>query len=155
MSKARSAVLGSIAALVAAAAIAGAQQSAAQQPAAQQPAAPSGPHTIVINLIEQPGPKPFAFSPAAFTARQGDTLRFVQAANTMHNVHFKSEPSGAKLGGAAISPYLTTKGQAYTLVVDSRFTDGTYQIVCDPHEMIGMHATLTVLGPTTVAANKR
>ena len=144
MSKTRITVLGSAVALFAVAAIAG----------AQQPAAASGLHTIVINLVEQPGPKPFAFEPATFTAHHGDTLRFVQQANTMHNVHFKTEPKGAKLGGAAISQYLTTKGQAYTLVVDSRFTDGTYEIVCDPHEMVGMHAMLTVVGPTTVAANK-
>ena len=100
---------------------------------------------IVVNLIERPGNKvPFAFEPAAFTAARGDTLRFVQAANTMHNVHFKSQPKGAKLGSASTSPYLTTKGQSIVLIVDSRFADGAYEIVCDPHENLGMHAILTV-----------
>ncbi|MEP6508179.1 MAG: plastocyanin/azurin family copper-binding protein, partial [Gemmatimonadales bacterium] len=99
-------------------------------------------------LVERPGSKvPFAFEPAAFTARRGDTLRFVQLANTMHNVHFKTQPSGSKLGSASMSPYLTTKGQAYTLVVDSRFAVGRYEIVCDPHETIGMKAILTVQPP--------
>lgn len=107
--------------------------------------AAKAPRVIVVKLVEAPGSKvPFAFSPATFSARRGDTIRFVQQANTMHNVHFKTMPSGAKLGGAAMSPYLTTKGQAYTIVVDSRFTAGKYGIVCDPHEMLGMHATLTV-----------
>ena len=104
------------------------------------------PHLIVVKLVERAGNKvPFAFEPAAFTAARGDTLRFVQFASTMHNVHFKTQPTGAKLGRAAISQYLTTKGEAYTVVVDSRFADGKYQIVCDPHEMIGMSAFLTVL----------
>ncbi len=110
----------------------------------------AAPHLIVVTLVERPGSMPFAFEPATFTAERGDTLRFVQAAATMHNVHFKTQAKGAKLGGAAISPYLVAKGQSYTLVVDSRFTDGTYELVCDPHETIGMHAFLTVHG-TAVA----
>jgi plastocyanin len=114
-----------------------------------------GPHLIVIKLVEIPGSSmPFAFEPAKFTAERGDTLQFVQFANTMHDVHFKTEPKGAKLGGAAVSPYLTAKGEKYSVVVDSRFTDGTYEIVCDPHETIGMHAFLTVAGSTGAAKSK-
>jgi plastocyanin len=110
---------------------------------AQAPA--TGPHLITIKLVERPGDKlPFAFEPATFTAQRGDTLKFVQAANTIHNVHFKKVPPGAKLGSAMSSPYLSTKGQSITLVVDGRFTPGSYEIVCDPHETIGMHAFLTV-----------
>ncbi len=111
-----------------------------------QQAAPVKPHTIEIRLIEQPGAIPFAFEPATFAAERGDTLRFVQAAATMHNVHFKTVPAGAHLGSALSGPYLTTKGQTYIVVVDKRFVDGKYELVCDPHEMIGMHATLTVAG---------
>jgi plastocyanin len=117
-------------------------------PAAAQGAtsALSAPHTIVVTLVDQSGAKPFAFSPANFSAHNGDTLRFVQGSATMHNVHVKSQPKGAKLGSAAVGPYLTAKGQSYSLVIDSRFVDGTYEIVCDPHEMIGMHGFLTVTG---------
>ena len=139
-------IIGSLACLAGLSIAAKAQETAASA------AAPSAPHTIVVKLVEQPGPKPYAFEPATFTARQGDTLKFVQEASVMHNVHFKTEPKGAKLGGAAMSQYLTTKGQNYVLVVDSRFTDGTYEIVCDPHEMVGMHAFLTVTGATTAVA---
>ena len=114
----------------------------------------SAPHTIVINLVERPGAMPFAFEPANVVAHRGDTLRFVQLAATMHNVHFKTEPKGAKLGSAAMSQYLTTKGQAYTLVVDSRFVDGRYEVVCDPHEMLGMHAFIAVNGNMSVAIGK-
>ena len=104
------------------------------------------PHVIVVRLVDRPGTMPFAFEPANFTAQRGDKLRFVQASATMHNVHFKTQPKGAKLGGAAISPNLTTKGQTYTILVDSRFAEGKYEFVCDPHEAIGMHGFLTVRG---------
>ena len=114
----------------------------------------TAPHTIVVKLIEQPGPMPYAFEPATFTAQPGDTIRFVQAASVMHNVHFKSTPKGAKLGSAAVSQYLTTKGQSTSIVIDSRFSDGKYEIVCDPHEMTGMHAFLTVEPHSTVAGGK-
>jgi plastocyanin len=148
----RSAVIGSLASVVALATPVVAQD-VAHSDAGNGPAA-SMPHTIVIKLIERPGAMPFAFEPATVTAHHGDTLRFVQFASTMHNVHFKTEPKGAKLGSAATSQYLTTKGQAYTLVVDSRFVNGTYEIVCDPHELIGMHAFLSVTGSASVASGK-
>jgi plastocyanin len=106
-------------------------------------------HLIVVKLVERPGDKVrFAFEPATFTAKRGDTLQFVQFANAMHNVRFKTQPSGAKLGRAVVSRYLSTMGQTYNIVVDSRFADGTYEIVCDPHGMMGMHAFLTVQGAT-------
>jgi plastocyanin len=112
------------------------------------------PHVIVVKLVERPGDKiRFAFDPATFTAESGDTLEFVQFANTMHNVRFKTQPNGAKLGRAVVSRYLSTKGQTYDLVVDSRFTDGTYEIVCDPHGMMGMHAFLTVHGATNAVTS--
>jgi plastocyanin len=127
-----------------------AAQDAAHQDAANVPT----PQTIVIKLVERPGAMPFAFEPANVTAHHGDTLRFVQFASTMHNVHFKTQPRGAKLGSAAMSQYLTTKGQAYSLVVDSRFVDGTYEVVCDPHEMIGMHAFIAVTGGANLVTGK-
>jgi len=115
-------------------------------PAGAQTAASAAPvpHVITVKLVAQSGAKPFAFEPAAFTVQHGDTLRFVEASGTMHDVHFTSEPKGAKLGSAAVSPYLTAKGQSVTFVIDSRFTKGKYEIVCDPHEMLGMHGFLTV-----------
>jgi plastocyanin len=106
--------------------------------------AASAPRVITVNLVGRPGVTPFAFEPANFTARRGDTLRFVQTSETMHNVHFKTLPAGANLGRAAVSRYLYTMGQEYTVVVDARFTDGKYEIVCDPHGAFGMHGFLTV-----------
>lgn len=111
---------------------------------AQGTGAVSGPHTIVVQLVDRPGSIPYGFEPSTFSAQPGDTIRFVQAASAMHNVHFKSAPKGAHLGSAAISNYLTVKGQSTSIVIDGRFSPGRYEIVCDPHEMIGMHAFLNV-----------
>lgn len=145
MLRIRLAVLGSFASAIALASPAIAQDASR---------AFSAPHTIVVTLVERAGPVPFAFEPSTFSAQRGDTLRFVQGAATMHNVHFKGTPKGSRLGSAATSPYLTVKGQAYSVVVDSRFAPGNYEIVCDPHEMVGMHATLTVAEPSVVAGKQ-
>ena len=101
-------------------------------------------HVVVVKLVMRGGTMPFAFEPASVIVQRGDTLRFVEDAGVMHNVHFKSHPDGARLGAAAAGPYLTNKGQAYTLVIDARFTDGRYEFVCDPHELLGMKGVLTV-----------
>jgi len=109
-----------------------------------QTAASTGPHMIVVKLVETGKAMPYAFEPAIAVAQRGDTLRFMEAAGVMHNVHFTKQAPGAKLGSAATGPYLMTKGQTYDLVVDGRFTDGTYEYVCQPHEAIGMKGTLVV-----------
>ncbi len=111
----------------------------------QSAAAPT-PHTIVVRLIEKGGAMPYAFEPANILAQRGDTVRFVEAAGAIHDVHFTVQARGARLGAAATSPYFTAKGQTYDLVIDQRFADGTYEYVCEPHEAIGMKGTLVVKG---------
>ena len=109
-----------------------------------QKASPTGSHLLVVKLVEKGGAMPYAFEPAITVAQLGDTVRFIEAAGVMHNVHFTKQASGAKLGGAATGPYLTTKGQTYDLVIDARFAEGRYEFVCEPHEAIGMKGTLVV-----------
>jgi plastocyanin len=109
-----------------------------------QNAAARGPHTIVVKLVDKGGAIPYAFEPAIAVAQPGDTVRFIETAGVMHNVHFTKTAPGAKLGAAASGPYLTTKGQTYDVVIDRRFADGTYEYVCDPHAAIGMKGTLVV-----------
>jgi plastocyanin len=111
---------------------------------AQSAASGAAPHLIVVRLVDRPGSNQFAFEPTNFTAQHGDTLRFVQASVAMHNVHFKTQPAGANLGRAVTSRYLSAKGQDVTIVVDSRFSNGKYEIVCEPHNLMGMHGFLTV-----------
>lgn len=116
--------------------------------------ASSGPHMIVVRLVETGKAMPYAFEPAMSVAQRGDTLRFMEAAGVMHNVHFTKEAPGSKLGRAETGPYLMAKGQTYDLVIDGRFAEGTYDFVCQPHEMIGMKGTLVVKSGSVVAGNK-
>lgn len=119
---------------------------ALSSPAFAQSVAGAKPHTIVVKLVSKGGNIPFAFEPSTVVAQRGDTVRFLEDAGVTHNVHFKDHPRDSKLGSITTGPYLTTKGQTYDVIVDKRFTDGTYTFVCDPHELLGMHGTLVVSG---------
>jgi plastocyanin len=110
-------------------------------------AAQGAPHLITVKLADVAGGQ-FAFQPAAISAQRGDTVRFVQASSAPHDVDFKKMPKGAKLGSESVGPYMMTPGQTYDLVIDGRFVDGAYDFVCDPHESVGMHGTLTVGTPS-------
>ena len=113
--------------------------------AAQAQAPAPAAHVVIVKMVEVSSTK-YAFQPAAVTVEPGDTLRFVQASTVPHNVSFRSHPNGAKLGDAAVGPYLTNQGETYNLVIDGRFPAGTYKFACDPHEMMGMTGVLTVHG---------
>lgn len=109
--------------------------------------AQSTPHLISVRIVDKPGGQ-FAFEPALIVAQRGDTVRFIQASTAPHNVHFKTTPKGAKLGTATSGPYLIAPNATYDVIVDARFVDGTYGLICDPHESVGMRATMTV-GPSS------
>lgn len=115
---------------------------------------PTHAHLIVVKLVNKGGSIPYAFEPANVIAQHGDTVRFVEGAAVMHNVHFTKEAHGARLGAAEMGPYLTAKGQTYDMVIDRRFTDGIYEYVCDPHAAIGMKGTLVVKGGVVAAVTK-
>jgi plastocyanin len=119
-----------------------------------QNVSPAGPHMLVVKLVDRGGATPYAFEPAITVAQRGDTVRFIETAGVMHNVHFTKQASGAKLGNAATGPYLTTKGQTYDVVIDARFADGKYEFVCEPHEAIGMKGALVVRSGGAVAGSK-
>jgi plastocyanin len=104
-------------------------------------------HLILVKMVDKPNSQ-FGFEPAAIVAQRGDTVRFVQASSALHNVHFDKLPKGAKLGDAATGPYIIGDGKTYDLIIDSRFVDGTYSFICDPHQGVGMRGTLTVGPPT-------
>ena len=119
-----------------------------------QTAAPTHPHMIVVKLIDKGGAMPYAFDPAITVAERGDTVRFTNTVDVMHDVRFTKEAPGSKLGAAITGPYLTTKGQTYDVLINGRFTDGTYTFVCDPHEAIGMKGTLIIKGVSVAAGGK-
>ena len=52
--------------------------------------------------------------------------------------------SGTDLGAARMGPFLLAKGQTYEVMIDARFSVGTHDYVCTPHEMMGMKGTITV-----------
>lgn len=105
--------------------------------------ASGGPHRIDVRLVDEPNGH-YAFEPSAITAQPGDTLHFVEASSAPHDVAFRKEPKGANLGGEMTGPFLTKPGEVYNLVIDGRFTAGSYSFACDPHEALGMTGTLTV-----------
>jgi len=98
-----------------------------------------------VQLVQRNDPAvPFAFEPSVIQVQQGDTVRFAEAANALHNVRFVSQARGAKLGRAAVGPFLAKVGDTYTLVIDDRFAAGKYEYVCEPHQMLGMKGTMIV-----------
>jgi plastocyanin len=122
--------------------------------AAQTTAAPPA-HVVIVQLVTRNDPSvPFAFEPSVVQVQRGDTVRFAEAANTVHNVRFVKQPPGAKLGAAAVGPFLSKVGDTYSLVIDSRFADGKYEYVCDPHQMLGMKGIVVVSERQVVEGTK-
>lgn len=102
-------------------------------------------HLVVVKLVEDAkSAHPYAFVPTTVTVTRGDTVRFLQVADTPHDVRFTRIPPGAKIG-LSTSPMLVARGDKYELVIDARFPNGVYAFVCDPHEALGMKGTLTVV----------
>lgn len=105
-------------------------------PAAQQAAA--GGEVIEVRMTMTNGG---SFEPAQVEAGPGDVIRFVNVDN-VHNVSFPAARNSGAANLPAASPYLTTPGQTYDLVVG--LAPGTYTFQCDPHAPMGMTGTLTV-----------
>ncbi|MEW5917959.1 MAG: plastocyanin/azurin family copper-binding protein [Gemmatimonadota bacterium] len=98
---------------------------------------------VIIKMIDKSATE-FVFEPANVVVRSGDVVRFVQTAAMPHNVEFREVPASASLAEAKTGPYLTTPNQTYDVTIDQRFTKGTYNFVCVPHEAMGMKGTITV-----------
>jgi len=128
---------------------------AALTPVAAQTSAAPAAHVVIVQLVLRNNPTvPFAFEPSVVRVQPGDTVRFTEAANAIHNVRFVSQAPGAKLGGAAVGPYLSKVGETYALVIDSRFAVGKYEYVCEPHQMLGMKGTMIVSERQTAEGTK-
>jgi plastocyanin len=88
--------------------------------------------------------KMVAFSPAKITVKAGDVVRFTQVKANVHNVEFKTVPTGANLGALMTGPFLMTVDQVHEFTIDARFTAGTYDYVCTPHSTMGMTGQIVV-----------
>lgn len=82
------------------------------------------------------------FTPADLTAQRGDVIRFVLEAG-VHNVSFPADKNPAGVALPAASAYLQIPGQTHDLLV--ALPAGEYNYHCDPHAVLGMIGTLTVL----------
>lgn len=102
---------------------------------------------LVVQMLDK-SPTEFSFGPTEIIVRRGMTLRFLMTGNVPHNIQFKDPPEGARLGNLMMGPFLIQAGQTYDVVIDDRFVDGLYPVVCTPHELMGMKGTITVVpGP--------
>lgn len=100
--------------------------------------------TIEVRMVDK-GPTEFVFQPAAVTVRPGDRIVWIQTGVMPHNVEFTSAPGTFDPSGLPASPFLTTRGQRYELVIDDRFGTGRYEYICTPHVSMGMSGTIEVV----------
>lgn len=112
--------------------------------ATAQTAGTAAPRTVIVRMIDQ-GLYGMAFDPTRVTVHRGDTVRFVQAGNLLHNVEFKSVPEQTDLGTSRIGPNLKARGETYSIVIDQRFAVGKHVYVCTPHEVLGMAGIIYVV----------
>ena len=101
------------------------------------------PLTIEVKMVDK-GPTQFAFEPAEIVVRPGDRVVWTQTGVMPHNVAFTSVPADRALAELPQSPFLTTRGQQYEIVIDDRFIPGVYEYICTPHATMGMTATIEV-----------
>lgn len=98
---------------------------------------------VVVRMLESSATK-YVFEPAEIEAVPGQTVRFVQEGAVPHNVEFKDGPDGSALDGIRMGPFLMGEGETYEVRIDERFTAGTYDYICTPHEMMGMKGKIVV-----------
>ena len=103
----------------------------------------AGVHIVTVRMVDKSATE-YAFEPANITVAPGTLVRFELTGSIPHNVEFKKGPSGTDLGAARMGPFLLVKGQTYEVMIDARFSVGTHDYVCTPHEMMGMKGTITV-----------
>jgi plastocyanin len=96
----------------------------------------------------------FFFSPDTLTIKPGDAVRWHNLGGGPHNVAFKKDkiPAGADAvlnaampnrTSSVTGPFLTDSGATYE-VSFAGAPAGSYTYSCQPHELLGMIATLTV-----------
>jgi plastocyanin len=111
--------------------------SAAQE--ASEPAVEATGTVVEVKMMSVGGEK---FGPEELTVRRGDVVRFVLESG-VHNVSFPADQNIAGVRLPAASPYLQLPGQTHDILID--LPAGEYTFHCDPHAVLGMVGTLTVL----------
>ncbi|MBI4421843.1 MAG: hypothetical protein HY560_13550 [Gemmatimonadetes bacterium] len=125
----------------------------AGQGAAPATAAPAGTGTVHEVKMQLVNGK-YSFAPASLTIKVGDTVKWINWSGPPHNVAFKKDriPAGAAEVLNRVMPE-RMGDLAGKFLIDSLATyqisfgnapPGTYAYTCQPHETLGMNATLTV-----------
>lgn len=101
------------------------------------------------------------FTPADFTVKAGDSLRFINGPGGLHTVAFRENglaPAVRRLLDAAMpgrevfnmpvpplsSPLMIKDGEVYAFSMPA-LPPGQYEYFCDPHVGAGMKGTITVV----------
>jgi len=118
--------------------------------AAPAPAATGTVHEVKMQLV---GGK-YTFDPVNLTIKPGDTVKWINMSGGPHNVAFYKDkiPAGAaevlakampNTMAELAGPFLTDSLAAYQ-VSFAGAPQGNYSYTCQPHEALGMNATLSI-----------
>lgn len=110
---------------------------ASKTPGVETPA-PGGKVVVVEMVTDGDGNY---FTPADFTVKRGDVIRFTLRAG-VHNASFVEDKNPGITGLPASTPFLQLPGQTYDVKID--MAPGTYYYHCDPHALLGMIGHITV-----------
>ena len=83
----------------------------------------------------------YYFEPAEITIQPGDTIKWVNVQEDMHNAVADAVPKGAEFFE---SPMLEEEGASWSYTFN---TAGTYSYHCHPHAAAGMKGIITVGAP--------
>ena len=92
------------------------------------------PPSLTVDLKDAGGPGPFSFEPADFSFTVGDTVDFTFISETQFHT-FTVDDLGIDVpidGGATVN---------FEYTFDK---PGTYELICIPHQALGMVGTITV-----------
>ncbi len=87
------------------------------------------------------------YEPDALTVKRGDTVTFVTTGSAPHNVvtdaTLAKDPAHAAVpeGAEVFTSPMAQSGESWQYTFE---TPGTYTYFCQPHEVLGMVATITV-----------
>ncbi|MBI4500563.1 MAG: hypothetical protein HY700_05320 [Gemmatimonadetes bacterium] len=120
------------------------------RPAPTPPAVTGTVHEVKMELVNGN----YQFEPITLTIKPGDTVKWINFSGGPHNVQFKKDrvPAGADAVlnaamagrmGDLTGPFLIDSLATYQ-VSFANAPAGTYAYTCQPHEMRGMNATLSV-----------
>lgn len=103
-------------------------------PTPAPPCAPAAPGTVSVNLEDLGGSGAYTFDPSEFSFDVGDTVAFTLCAETeFHTFTVGDLEIDVDVDGGKTERLIYTFDKA-----------GTYDLICIPHQALGMVGTITV-----------